>query len=144
MIKSNNTGETCVTILNMIEEYEKGPEGDFYPYIKYLYGGHEGGTTPGLLPTTWSDEAKNVLQILVGKQLIPRQIEFPSVFSACRDFIPPEKIEAMSPETKQRYEDGHKFLISRSWDDKMVPILDMINHRNGTFQNVWRVLMKSK
>ena len=134
---SNGTNEECITVANMMQEYDKGPESQYYPYIKYLFGdGYEGGTSTGLLPTTWSQSAKDLLANIVGKKLEPRKIEMSSVFEQCDGQWKKKFLESMDRPTKQRYEDAYIFWVCRSWTDKMVPILDMINHRNGKWLNV--------
>ena len=90
LITSDGTEEECVTINKMMQEYDKGDQSDYYPYIRYLFGGHEGGTSPGLLPTTWSAPAKNLLRMIVGDDLSPKNFEkgHYKVLQSCKNFIP--------------------------------------------------------
>ena len=137
LIDSDDTEDICVTINKMMLEYDKGAESEYYPYIRYLFGGHEGGTSTGLLPTTWSQPAKTLLKNIVGRELEPQYIDKAekSVLEDCQEQIDAD-IESMDEETERRWEDAYIFWESRSWTDKMVPILDMINHRNGKWLNV--------
>jgi hypothetical protein len=138
LINSDGTEEECVTINKMMLEYEKGESSDYYPYIRYLFGGHEGGTSPDLLPTTWSHPAKHVLKTIVGEELQPQRIEkrHSKVLQDCKDEIDASLLESMTEEKHQKWKDAYIYWLSRSWSDKMVPILDMINHRNGKWLNV--------
>ncbi|KAG7366650.1 SET methyltransferase domain containing protein [Nitzschia inconspicua] len=138
LITSDGTDEECITISKMMKEYEKGEASEFYPYIRYLFGGHEGGTSTGLLPTTWSEPAKDLLKQMVGTDLYPKQFEKSQkrILVDCQEFIDRKELESMSKETAQKWQDAFIFWVSRSWSDKMVPILDMINHRNGKWLNV--------
>jgi len=137
IIHSDDTRDECVTISKMMKEYEKGDSSDYYPYIRYLFGGHDGGTSPKLLPTTWSPPAKDLLKTMLGSDLQPLYFEiegYTQVLQSCADFIPME--DTMDTTSQQRWKDAYIFWLSRSWGDKMIPILDMINHRNGKWKNV--------
>jgi hypothetical protein len=138
LITSDGTDEECITIVNMMKEYEKGPDSDFYPYIRYLFDRHEGGTSTGLLPSTWSEPAKTLLKTMVGSQLYPQKIDRGqrNVLKTCKKFIDPQMVQTLDKDTAQRWQDAYIFWLSRSWSDKMVPLLDMINHRNGKWLNV--------
>jgi hypothetical protein len=74
-----------------------------------------------------------------------------SVFDACRNHIfptPPPSTSSTSTSTsispeqqqqqqhKQHIEDAYLFYISRSWINAMIPVIDMVNHRNGHHKNV--------
>jgi hypothetical protein len=139
LITSDGTDEECITIVKMMREYEKGESSDYYPYIRYLFGGHDGGTSTGLLPTTWSDPAKTLLRTMLGTELYPQKFDKGQrrVLKDCKDFLDrKDDVEHMDQTTAQRWQDAYIFWLSRSWSDKMVPILDMINHRNGKWLNV--------
>lgn len=138
LITSDGTDEECVTIAKMMKEYEKGADSEYYPYIRYLFGGHEGGTSTGLLPTTWSQPAKNLLKEMIGTDLYPKKFEKSQnrILIDCQNFIDRKDLVDMSKDTAERWKDAFIFWVSRSWSDKMVPILDMINHRNGNWLNV--------
>lgn len=138
LITSDGTDEECVTIAKMMKEYERGESSEYYPYIRYLFGGFEGGTSPNLLPTTWSDPAKDLLKKMVGTELFPQKFDKGQrrVLAECQSFIDRKELEGMDKETASRWQDAFIYWLSRSWSDKMVPILDMINHRNGKWLNV--------
>ena len=96
-----------------------------------------------LLPGSWSEQGQDLLAYLLGEVgeedgLEPSDFEKPSVFMKCgenfRADLEMEELE--DPALRQQAEDAYMFYISRSWTDKMVPILDMYNHRNGASLNV--------
>ena len=202
----------CVTISKMMEgqfgeKYKKdnntGTDGSssFYaPYLSYLFEDSAGGTTRGLLPTSWSDHSKRILSLVLGgyineyneltHDLSPHDYEYSSVFDLCTpevidyykeylgvaDYDEDEEEEddeeededyddeeeeddeeededddyyhsevrnleesTESDDTKtlrQRMEDAYLFLLSRGWYDKLLPVVDMFNHRNGRWRNV--------
>jgi len=178
VLDSYQTYDTCTTVARMLEEYEQKQEDSlFAPYLSYLFEKKEGGTSNGLLPTSWTTTGKHILdQILdienkkshendtddddddededrdsnhnrdrdrYGRGLEPRYYEQPNVFEQCGPYFRgplPNEALAVHDDTndskRQRVQDAFLFHVSRSWTDKMVPILDMYNHRNGRWLNV--------
>ena len=144
VIDSYKTHDDCVTIARMLGEYEKGDDSFFAPYLSYLFDETTGGTTTGLLPGSWSEEGQKILHGILhaGKDynqwLRPHNFEQVGVFERCgsnfRATLETEELE--DEDLMQRAEDANLFFISRSWTDKMVPVLDMYNHRNGASLNV--------
>ena len=146
VIDSYKTHDSCVTIARMLGEYEKGDDSFFAPYLSYLFDETAGGTTTGLLPGSWSEEGQNILHrilhpgrdYLYDKWMEPRNFDQSDVFDRCgsnfRANLEGEELE--DPDLRQRAQDANLFFISRSWTDKMVPVLDMYNHRNGASLNV--------
>jgi hypothetical protein len=159
VIDSFQNYDECTTVARMINEYEnnnsnkamennKKNESLFAPYLSYLFdNNNEGGTSIGLLPTSWSVQGQQILEDLldiggnnneIGPGLEPRQYEHSSVFEVCGpNFRSDEHGKPLQDKRRrQRAEDAHLFYVSRSWQDKMVPVLDMFNHRNGKWLNV--------
>jgi len=147
-IDSFKTHNTCVTVARMLHEYEMGDASFFAPYISYLFDDTVGGTSTGLLPGAWSSEGQDLLEYILGSEddegtgelegLEPSEYEQPSVFEECNStFRATNQAQPLEDETlRQRAEDAYRFMVSRSWDDKMIPVLDMYNHRNGVSKNV--------
>ena len=142
IIDSYKTHNDCVTIARMLDEYERGDDSFFAPYISYLFDDTVGGTGTGLVPGSWSEEGEDLLEFILGnengKGLVPRDFSQPSVFDKCnhnfRATLAEEELE--DEDLIQQTEDAYFFHLSRSWADKMVPVLDMYNHRNGKSFNV--------
>lgn len=141
-IDSLKTHLTCVTVARMLHEYELGDDSFFAPYISYLFDETSGGTSTGLLPTSWSWEGKRLLEQILDtgepNGLLPTNFEHPSVFEECgHNFrASNEEKELEDPELRKRAEDAYCYMLSRSWGDIMIPVLDMYNHRNGASKNV--------
>lgn len=135
MIVPSVRGGGCESVQRMMDEYDKGPKSGFYPYMKYLFDGQEGGTKPGLLPTSWSAEAKELLRMVTAgySGLLPDSFDLESAVEQCNF---DGSVDGGDPVREKRREDAYLYMISRSWSGKMVPILDMINHRNGNWFNV--------
>jgi len=141
-IDSFRTHDPCVTVARMLHEYQRG-DGSFYaPYLSYLFDDTVGGTSTGLLPSSWSAGGQGILQDILGAgdedRLEPEYYGHDSVFEDCGEsFLAPHKNTPLADAAlRRRAEDAHLFWVSRSWTDKMIPVLDMYNHRNGASKNV--------
>mmetsp|Transcript_32480 Transcript_32480/g.48081 ORF Transcript_32480/g.48081 Transcript_32480/m.48081 type:complete len:1218 (-) Transcript_32480:1455-5108(-) len=121
-------GMWCPTVRNLIKEMRKGDESDFAPYAKYLK------VQPhGQLPSAWSDAGKELLLEVLGQN-----DEDPS-----NDLRPAEPIYWIDSEWYQECKGGDDpfeqnaglMLVQRGWDDIMIPVYDMMSHRNGKWLN---------
>jgi len=133
----------------MLDEYEKGDESFYAPYLSYLFDDTVGGMSLGLTPSSWTYEGQQQLHFILGHSdgdggyssgegLQPAIFNRESVFEKCGDnFRAPMPKEELEDEVlREQAEDALVFYWSRSWQDKMIPVLDMFNHRNGAFLNV--------
>eukprot|EP00978_Attheya_sp_CCMP212_P008022 scaffold18709_cov50-Attheya_sp.AAC.1 len=158
VIDSFKTYNPCVTVARMLEEFEKGDESLYAPYLSYLFDDTAGGTSTRLLPASWSNEGQDLLTFILNdgsrgrvqdlltfilngsrdRGLEPRSFAQASVFEKCGPIFRAdnESTPLKDESLRQRAEDAYLFYISRSWTDKMVPVLDMFNHRNGQSLNV--------
>lgn len=118
----------CQTVDRMVEEYHLGPKSAYYPYIQYLFGDD---TKKGKLPSAWSPKAKRLLGDMLGHDLLPPRGQVFS-HSYARDCA----LDGQEDQVTQLQEDAYLFMISRSWYDVMIPLYDMINHRNGHYRNM--------
>eukprot|EP00547_Thalassionema_nitzschioides_P012345 CAMPEP_0194261054 /NCGR_PEP_ID=MMETSP0158-20130606/45824_1 /TAXON_ID=33649 /ORGANISM="Thalassionema nitzschioides, Strain L26-B" /LENGTH=1291 /DNA_ID=CAMNT_0039001161 /DNA_START=88 /DNA_END=3964 /DNA_ORIENTATION=- len=121
-------GMWCPTVRNLIKEMRKGDESDFAPYAKYLK------VQPhGQLPSAWSDAGKELLLEVLGQN-----DEDPS-----NDLRPAEPIDWIDSDWYQECKGGDDpfeqnaglMLVQRGWDDIMIPVYDMMSHRNGKWLN---------
>ena len=136
--------EPCDVVDRLVEEYKEGKDSDYAPYIEYLFGDD---SKKGKLPSSWSPQARKLLRQLVGSSnensLMPemkllKSDRYQTYMYHCvgEDAKDRKWYYALSPEDKQLYQDAYLFMISRSWTDVMIPLYDMINHRNGDYRNV--------
>ena len=102
----------CDTAHNLIVEYRLGDESDFAPYVQYLFG----TAKPGHLPSNWSEAGKDLLRTVIGRELLSRDPMDVSFEGNCGGSGDP--LEELA----------YHLVHSRSWDDKMVPVFDMVNH----------------
>jgi len=118
--------DVCDTARNLAREYHLKSESDYAPYVEYVYGSfpHEHH------PRAWSRDAKDLMATLVGEELEPQNFGQGSFQHSCGsteedENTPIEILEAAS-----------RIVLARSWGDKLLPVVDMLNHRNGRFYNV--------
>lgn len=148
IIDSFKTHDECVTVARMLHEYKKGDDSFYAPYLSYLFD--EGGTSTGLLPTSWSEKGQELLQLMLNHidedgieqnskhRLEPRGFIRPGVFDECGESFLGETDDSPLEDSdiRQQAEDAYLFWLSRSWTDKMIPVIDMYNHCNGKSKNV--------
>ena len=77
------------------------------------------------MPSTWSDEGKELLKTVVG-DLRPDDLT---------TWIDHEWYEECKGEKDVAKENAAMMLISRGWDYLMIPLFDIMNHRNGNYLN---------
>jgi len=112
LITSKGSGMSCDTVTTLLEELKKGKDSDYFPYIDYLFGDE---TKRGNLPHAWSELGQALLEKIIGDGLKPETIDphYPEEFCP---FILEDSENASQLEI-----DAYLFMISRSWDDVMIP-----------------------
>lgn len=110
----------CETIFNLIEQMRLGKESKYGPYVEYLKT-----QSFGQIPSSWSKE---------GKQLFTRVLG---------DLPPMDPVSWIDFEwhrecggNKDPFEEQAAMLVlARGWDYTLIPVFDMMNHRNGKWLN---------
>ena len=154
----------CVTVEKMLDEYTRHTDPkttfvSFYaPYLSYLFEDTSGGTMRGLLPGTWSEHSKWLVYLILGSDdndwavLRPFELEYSSIYDICEGNVDNGEEDINFTQggiltregdsendvfaNEQMAEDTYIFLLSRGWYDKLLPLVDMLNHRNGPSRNV--------
>ena len=118
----------CPTVRNLVRELKLGNDSEFAPYINYLLS-----QSHGQLPSAWSPEGQTLLLELVAQNdgdysndLKPSEL--------C-GWITDEWHTSCHGSTDPVEENAAALLIQRGWDDIMIPVYDMMNHRNGRWLN---------
>lgn len=116
--------DTCDTVKNLAHHHELGESSEFYPYVNYCFDKRHAGD----LPSTWSTEGKELIELIVGgNELFPNLMMTEMTYeNACGD------VSSATPLVR----DAYNHVLRRSWDDIMIPLLDMVNHRNGKWKNI--------
>ena len=112
LVTSRGTDLNCDTVTMLLEELEKGKDSDYYPYINYMFGDE---TARGKMPVAWSKLGQNLLSEIIGDSLQPKKFKDHICEKFCGDV--PEDVKNVS----QLEQDAYLFMISRSWDDVMIP-----------------------
>mmetsp|Transcript_12685 Transcript_12685/g.23773 ORF Transcript_12685/g.23773 Transcript_12685/m.23773 type:complete len:397 (+) Transcript_12685:366-1556(+) len=117
----------CGTVRNLAEQLKLKDKSKYAPYVNYLLE-----TQPaGQIPSAWTDQGKKLLErVLEGETdddvLLPPYEPVSWLddwYNECdgsRD--PLEEYAAL-------------LVIQRSWDDLLIPLFDMMSHRNGEWWN---------
>jgi len=124
----------CDGTLTLLQEIAKGrEESDFGPYLDYLYS--KQGIS--FLPSMWSSAGRDLLKTIHGPNLKPKDIVDVSFLSHCTGERDEFEIE-IEEETRKQVEFAYATMLARSWDEKLVPLVDMINHSRD-FNTVTKV-----
>jgi hypothetical protein len=102
----------CGVARSLANHYKQGDKSFYKAYVDYVFDGNKKGNQPD----RWSSEAKEIVEEIVGDELSPPFFEY-SFHGDCGG----SKDELL--------EDAYELVLSRSWTETMVPLLDMINHR---------------
>ena len=119
-LTSEGTGHECDTTRNLVKQRELKSESKYAPYIDYVFR----PLHRGQVPSEWSDAGKALLKTIIGRELPPYDRPRESFQVECNGTGDPREEEAWTT------------VIRRSTDDVMVPLMDMLNHRNGNWTNV--------
>ena len=103
----------------------KGKDSDFAPYLEYLYSSENSIAS---IPSTWSLAGKSLLKKIQGSTLIPQGITELSFFEDCIGEEDEEVLTNLKDDQKFQFEKAYAIALTRSWDEKLVPVLDMFNH----------------
>ncbi len=116
----------CRTMRNLLKELKLGNESKYGPYVNYLLATQP----PGMLPTAWSEAGKELLIRVLsdesGQQTLPPA--FP--ISGVEDYI--DDCDG-TMDSMELY--AALLVVQRSWDNLLLPVYDMMSHRNGHWLN---------
>ena len=119
----------------MIQDVKnKGNVSEFAPYIDYLYSKNNNDVPS--IPSTWSSLGKQLLKTIHGPVLEPQDITDTSFFTSCLNNDGGIDYTKFDEDKRQPFEFAYATALSRSRDDKLVPLLDMFNHHGGDKFNV--------
>eukprot|EP00522_Entomoneis_paludosa_P009895 CAMPEP_0172455196 /NCGR_PEP_ID=MMETSP1065-20121228/11940_1 /TAXON_ID=265537 /ORGANISM="Amphiprora paludosa, Strain CCMP125" /LENGTH=1595 /DNA_ID=CAMNT_0013207655 /DNA_START=24 /DNA_END=4811 /DNA_ORIENTATION=+ len=110
--------EICDTVELLAQEMKLGNESNFEPYISYL------NSQPyGQLPAMYSKQGKELLNKVLGHGVLPPQEPTEPMYGC---YSSPSEFEL----------NAEMLVTQRSWDDILIPVWDMVSHRNGQWTNV--------
>lgn len=121
----------CATVRQLADEMRLGQQSDYAPFVDYLKSQPSGD-----LPTTWSSAGQELLMELLGGD---------SIYDIENQELPPYEtfgwIESdwhgiCNGSDDPLEEEAAAFVIQRGWDEMLIPIFDMLSHRNGRWHNI--------
>ncbi|KAL7572557.1 hypothetical protein ACA910_000377 [Epithemia clementina (nom. ined.)] len=123
------TSRICRTAKLLVEEYQAGNrESSFWPYVEYVFDffPHDH------LPAAWSPNGKALVQNIVGVNLLD-----PEDFGDFRKCSGLYKSGKDYDKNYNRLLDAARRIVdARGWNEVLVPVFDMGNHRNGHWHNM--------
>ena len=120
----NPNQDYCDMVRNLANEYYLRNKSIYEPYVNFLFE----SSPHQHLPSAWSDNAKDLIANIVGNELEPQFFGETSFAFECGSDGNEKDDEVL--------EAAWRIFMIYSWQDKLVPILGMMNHRNGKFHNV--------
>jgi hypothetical protein len=120
----------CGTVRNLKKEFELGTESNYAPYILYLLSLKE-----RKLPSAWSEVGKAFLEDLLGYHN-PNPHSLPP--KAVSQMLQSDWLDACGGDPTDDLSLRAAELYMRKYDqeDLMIPLFDLIEHRNGEYTNV--------
>ena len=143
--EENPKGMECGTVHNLIEQFGLKDESKYAPYVNYLLDTQP----PGQLPSAWSEAGKRLfnLALVGGDDKDGEQAALPP--GAPTNWVTPVTLPPGAPTTwvdtfwhgtckgskDPLHEHASLLVVQRNWDDLLIPLFDMMNHRNGHWYN---------
>ena len=121
-------GIWCPTAFNLIREMRLGDQSKYAPYVNYLLS-----QRPGQLPSAWSAAGKSMLLKLLGQADTDDTNDLPPA-SATNWLDGDWKWECEGSDDPLA-QNAAMLLVQRGWDDYLIPLFDMMSHRNGKWLN---------
>jgi len=127
-----NYPSSCNLVKRLVDEMALGDNSTFSAYVNYLKV-----QPTGQLPMAWSQEGKDLLMEVLGYRFRGKYQEYE------QDLPPYGTEDRIQTDWHERCLGGHNSLeenayamvIQRGWDIVLIPVFDMMSHRNGRFLN---------
>jgi spermidine synthase len=129
----------------LYQEYKLGQHSRYAPYVNYLFANSNSTIR---LPSYWSEEGKTLIEYIIGPNVSPRDTTKITYKRICLneeeaedDDEEDEDDDDMDDEADtnaelQQLEVAFATITSRGWNEKLVPVFDMMNHKSGPDFNV--------
>jgi len=114
----------CNTAVALARERRRGRDSHWEPYVSYVFEAYPHAEHPA----NWSAEALALFRSIVGDELAPHALGRRGSFLAeCGYF----EGAARDPLLEAAY----RIVVSRGWHEVLLPVVDMLDHRNGRWYN---------
>ncbi len=120
---------TCSTVRNLIDQLKLRDDSKYAPYVNYLLDTQP----PGSIPSAWSESGKALFtRVLQGPNG-----DYPIELPLMSDPFPWVQYwhESCNGSNDPLEEYAALIVIQRSWDDLLIPVFDLMSHRNGVWLN---------
>jgi spermidine synthase/uncharacterized protein YrzB (UPF0473 family) len=118
----------CTTVRFLANEIRLKDESKYAPYINYLLDTQP----PGQLPSAWSKPGKELLSRILGDDDDTKE-QFPPADPVT--WIEDEWYGTCDGAKDPIDEYAALIIVQRSWDEILIPVFDMMSHRNGHWLN---------
>jgi spermidine synthase len=139
--------QTCLAIEVIVNERDKGADSLFHPYIEFVFGT---GNPKGKKPAEWSKMGQFIFWGMLGQQstvYTPEKqyynIKHSSICEKYKETLYGINPSSSSSQTgtsakhKAAFEKlAYYYFARHSWGTNLIPLFDMIPHRNGKWKNV--------
>mmetsp|Transcript_32049 Transcript_32049/g.73726 ORF Transcript_32049/g.73726 Transcript_32049/m.73726 type:complete len:1237 (-) Transcript_32049:124-3834(-) len=112
----------CTSTSFLIDEMKKGNTSFFEPYITYMLD-----QPRGKIPSDWSDAGKNLLEMVIGYDMLPPQ-DAVGLVDVWKKLCHVEGNDPLETQMMVEY-------YARCDDNILVPVYDLYNHANGYRKN---------
>jgi len=124
----------CDLVRKLTREMRLGDESEYAPYVNYLL------EEPwGQQPSAWSKTGKKIL-----KDMLENYTKFPLPPGEPTEWIEIDWREMCRGSDDPFEKNVALIVVQRSWDAIMIPLVDMLNHRNGRWFNTESSLVHLK
>jgi len=140
------TAMMCGLVRNLHKQLVLKDESEYAPYVKYLLETQP----PGQLPSAWSDEGKDLLMKVLGDDKYTTKIGYENLREngdlGLNNKLPPadpigwiehEWYKDCGGSNDPLEEYAALLVVQRCWDDILIPVFDMMSHRNGLWLNTY-------
>jgi hypothetical protein len=125
----------CTDIARLVEEYQKGTESPFHILASFILDEDSPASLRNRQPGFWSKEARDIFWGTMLDEFLHPDVE-ESDLSYRNDCGWDQQLSHASSQVQQWHEDAFKYAISKANGNILLPLFDLVQHRNGKWRNV--------
>jgi len=118
----------CGLAFNLAEQINLKDDSPYAPYINYLLDTQP----PGMLPSAWSAQGKRLLTSVLGGTG-RGSASLPPAYPL--SWVEDDWLDLCDGTKDATSEYAALLVVQRAWDDILIPVFDMMSHRNGEWLN---------
>jgi len=134
----------CGLVQNLIDQIRLKDDSDYAPYVNYLLETQP----PGQLPSAWSKAGQELIMQVLGHEDFSLDEALVTLNETgdmgLKNVLPPmdpigwvehEWYGDCNGSNDPQHEYAALLVVQRAWDDILIPVYDMMSHRNGDWLN---------